>query len=350
MPLGKGLESLIPKKDDPPTQAQTGEENFSSPKPAQASGHGVPLRRDERAEEQASPPRWGGRPARSAEGKFSSHQDAIFQIEVNKIKPNPHQPRRDFDKESLKELAQSIREFGVLQPLVVYKIEKETEFGAEVEYELIAGERRLLAVKMLGWERVPAIIRNVNRNSEQLEMAVVENLQRADLNSVETARAYAKLQDEFSLTQREIASRLGKSREAIANALRLLSLPTEIQEALAKNQINESQARLLLAVPDLNEQRNLFNDLLSRNLSTRELKTRTKKDKSEIKERELSARALNPEIKILEEQLAETLGARVKIDPPTSKDKSGKIIITFYSPEEIRGILQKIKPDQESPL
>jgi ParB family chromosome partitioning protein len=371
--LGKGLESLIPKKnqqsdDQQPQepadnfrepenfsipniteqnqQPKTGGKNFLSPKPAQASGHGVLSEaKDERAEEQASPARWAGRSGLRGK-KIFPHQEAIFLIEVEKIKPNPHQPRRDFNEESLKELAASIQEFGILQPLIVSKIEKEVETGTEVEYELIAGERRLMAAKMLGWERVPAIIKKMGQKSNQLEIAITENLQRTDLNPIETARAYAKLQDEFRLTQREIATRLGKSRETIANTLRLLNLPSEIQEALAKNQINESQARLLLVIEDLNQQRNLFQEILNNNLSVRELRQRIRK-KSEPETSDKRQVSIDPEIIDFQEKLAELLGAQVKINPPATGEKGGKIVITFYSPEEIQGIIEKLSPNDK---
>jgi ParB/RepB/Spo0J family partition protein len=151
--------------------------------------------------------------------------EAVFHIEVEKIKPNPQQPRRDFNQDAIKELAASIREFGILQPLVVTKVVKEVPTGTDVEYYLIAGERRLRAAKYLGLERVPAVIKNVDLEKERLELAIIENLQRENLNPVEMGRAFARLQDEFRLTQREIAARLGKSREAVANTMRLLDLP-----------------------------------------------------------------------------------------------------------------------------
>lgn len=373
--LGKGLESLIPKKnqksdDQQPQepadnfrepenfsvasiaeqnqQPKTGGEDFLSPKPAQASGHGVLNEaKDEQAEEQASPARWAGRSG-LRERKSSPPQEAIFLIEIEKIKPNPHQPRRNFDEESLKELAASIREFGILQPLIVSKIEKEVESGTEVEYKLIAGERRLMAAKMLGWERVPAIIKNIAQQSDQLEIAITENLQRTDLNPIETARAYAKLQDEFRLTQREIATRLGKSRETIANTLRLLNLPSEIQEALAKNQINESQARLLLIIDDLNQQQNLFKEILNNNLSVRELRQRIRKPAQESTPEIQNLITVDPEIVNLQEKLTELLGAQVKINPPATGEKGGKIVITFYSPEEIQGIIEKLTTTNEN--
>lgn len=363
--LGKGLESLIPKKNQQSDdqQLQPEGENFSSPQSSQPPTRSqeeadafraeypaaLPSSVSERNEELAEPEikasarRWSERTASS--GRKTSATDAIFYVETDKIKPNPHQPRRDFNDESLKELASSIREFGILQPLVISKIEKEVEFGTEVEYQLIAGERRLMAAKMLGWERVPAIIKNISQKSEQLAMAIIENLQRTDLNPIETARAYAKLQDEFGLTQREIAAKIGKSRETITNTLRLLNLPSEIQEAVAKNQINESQARLLLIIEDLTQQQNLFKELLQNNLSVRELRQRIRREESEKRGAKSNNQiSIDPEIISLQEKLIELLGAKVKIEPA---EKGGKIIITFYSPEEIQGIIEKLSPSDK---
>ncbi len=348
--LGKGLSSLIPPRK--PQQPQSNEENFISPEEKRIN---TPNEADsafgaEALEKETSPV--AGQKTRTAsfDRKVSS-TEAIFQLEVEKIKPNPHQPRRNFDEESLKELAASIREFGILQPLVVSKIEKETDFGTQVEYQLIAGERRLMAAKILGWERVPAIVKKIEQKSEQLAMAIIENLQRANLNPVETARAYAKLQDEFGLTQREVAVKIGKSRESIANCLRLLNLPGEIQEAVAQNKINESQARLLLVIEDLTQQQNLFQELLRNNLSVRELKSRIHKT-SEGMPTEQQSKTIDPEIIALQEQLTELLGARVKIVSESNPEKpgKGKIVITFFSPEEIQGIIKKINPDSQTNL
>jgi len=257
---------------------------------------------------------------------------------VEKIKSNPLQPRKNFDEEALKELAASIREFGILQPLVVSKLEEDNEFGTKVEYQLIAGERRLMAAKLLGWERVPAIIRKVESNANNLELAIIENLQRQNLNAVETARAYAKLQDEFGLTQREVATRMGKSRETVANAMRLLDLPGEIQDAIAKGQINESQARLLLTINDPAQQQKLFKELTEKNLSVRELKGKINKQLTTNSQQQITA---DPEILGLQEKLTELLGAKVRIE---KGQKEGKIIISFYSPEEIQGIVEKLNP------
>lgn len=277
-------------------------------------------------------------------------QGPVFLIETNRISPNPQQPRRDFDEQELMELASSIREFGIIQPIVVTKIEKETETGTQVEYQLIAGERRWRAAKIAGLERIPAVIRSINREQDRLELAIIENVQRANLNPIEAARAYAKLQDQFSLTQREIAVRIGKSRETIANVLRLLNLPTQLQEAVAKNTISESQARLLLSVSDPIQQQNLFEDILRSSLSVRELKSRIQKIKTAGQTEELSAisTAPSPELASMQKTLEELLGTKVKLE---SSGQSGKITISFYSPEELEGIIQKLskQTDQEPP-
>lgn len=309
MPLGKGLESLIP-----PQHAQGGGD---AGEPHAPSMHGQ-----------------GTRPPRKAEG------EAVFHIEVEKIKPNPEQPRRDFDEEAIKELAGSMREFGLLQPVVVTKVEREVPTGTEVEYLLVSGERRLMAAKLLGWPRIPAIVRSVGHERERLELAVIENIQRENLTPIELARAYARLQDEFRMTQREIASRLGKSRETVANTIRLLDLPSYVQEAIAKGEISESHGRLLLAVAEPGAQEKIFRDLVDRHLTTRELKVRVD-GVSPRKERE--GAELPPEFKVLQEKLSVELGAPVAIH---QHGESGKITISFYSEEELRSIVDRLAKEE----
>lgn len=281
---------------------------------------------------------------RTRTGKKNPSQEAIFHIEIEKIKSNPHQPRRHFDEEGLKELAASIREFGILQPLIVSKKEKEGSEGLEVEYELIAGERRLLAAKLLGLERIPAIIRNIDLERERLELAVIENIQREDLNPIEMARAFTRLQEEFRLTQREIAVRLGKSRELIANTVRLLDLPPIVQEALEKRKITESHGRLLLAILEPATQIKLFNDLLAQNLTTRELKNRVRGVKP-TPEKEMEE--LPSELKMLREKLSAELGAPVKI---SQSKGGGQITISFYSAEELKNILYRLGGEDKTDL
>lgn len=263
---------------------------------------------------------------------------AVFHIEVDQIVPNPQQPRRNFDETGLRELANSIREFGILQPLVVSKVVREVPTGTEVEYQLIAGERRWLAAKILGLERVPAIIRNVELDREKLELAVIENLQREDLNPIEMARAFARLQDEFRLTQREIATRLGKSREVVANTLRLLDLPSNVQNAIERGEITESHGRLLLTVDDPAIRERLFQDLIANKLSTRELRVR-----AEVSQKASAAERVPadppPEIRQAEEKLALELGTPVKI---YAAGGGGKITISFYSQEELESLLRRI--------
>lgn len=350
MTLGKGLESLIPQKN--PQSVQSDDKQAQQPSSfnnqqrndINQSSSGVV--QEQPKEQQINPQQV--KPQQAKHHQHSPSKEAIFLIEVEHIKSNPFQPRKHFDEESLRELAASIREFGIIQPIVVSKIEKETDSGTSVEYQLIAGERRLMASKLVGLERIPAIIRKISSKSEQLEVAVIENLQRADLNPIEMARSYAKLQDEFGLTQREIASRLGKSREVIANALRLLNLPTEIQDAVSNGQINESQGRLLLVIEDLVEQKKVFEEIINNNLSVRELRSRLRRGSlpnSLAEKQENKFESVDPEILNFQEQLMELLGAEVKIE---KTDKNGKIIITFYSPEEIRGIINKLNQKQDS--
>lgn len=265
---------------------------------------------------------------------YSRKQSSVFQIEVEKIFPNPHQPRRYFDEDALNDLANSIREFGIIQPLVVTKIQKETDSGTDVSYQLIAGERRLIAAKKVGLRTVPAIIKQIRMDRERLELSIIENIQRENLNPLESARSYAKLQDEFGLTQREIAARMGKSRETIANTLRLLSLPTEIQRALEGGKINESHARLLLQIGDISRQKEMLQSILHSKPSVRELKTKIKNEKGTA-----AGNYLNPELISLQSKLEESLGTKVQISDEGNK---GKITINYYSSEELDALINRI--------
>jgi ParB family chromosome partitioning protein len=275
-------------------------------------------------------------------------QDYIFHIEVEKISPNPSQPRRDFNDDAIREMANSVREFGFLQPLVVSKVEKETATGIDVEYQLIAGERRLRAAKLLGLRVVPAIIRNVDLEREKLELAVIENLQRENLNAVEMARAFQRLQEEFRMTQREIAAKLGKSRETVANTMRLLDLPEYVQDALQKGSLSESHARLLLAVENPAAQRRLYEDIVEHGLTTRDVKERVKQFGGGVGHRgrpslaEMEAN-LPPEVRALQDELSSSLGAPVQIQKGAT---NGKITITFYSQEELENILKRLGKEE----
>ena len=360
--LGKGLESLIPKKDDSGDK-QTPEDFNARISAGLSSAFSLTPQTNDPPKEAAIPisatptpiPEPTPNPVQPIvitevvvptpprlieEKRYEKllPTDAIFQIEVERITSNPHQPRREFNEEALKELANSIREFGVLQPLVVSKIERETENGTSVEYELIAGERRLMASKLAGLRTVPAIIRNISGDKEKLELAIIENIQRADLNPIETARAFAKLQDEFKLTQREIAARLGKSREVVANSVRLLNLPSEIQESISAGRVSESQARLLLSIDDISSQRKLFEEILKSNLSVREVKSRIQEINYTNHPNQKFVPA-NPETDYLKERLEDFLGTKIDL---SRAGEGGKITISFYSEEELKAIADKL--------
>ena len=331
-----GLESLIPKKND---GTETPEEEIEFRLPDVTGGipkeHSVDLTRSFSFE---LPPIVKSQPQVQ---KHDIKEDRIFHIEPDQIDPNPHQPRRHFDEEGIRELANSIREFGILQPLIVSKVAKESEFGESVRYELIAGERRLKAAKMLGLPTIPAIIKNASPDVEKLEMAVIENIQRTDLSPIESARAMAKLQDEFGMTQREIASKLGKSRESVSNTVRLLSLPSEIQNAIGEGKVSESQGRMLLSLEDPKLQSSIFAEILKDNLTVRQLESRIRKAKgisTEPKEEQKMSPFADAETKALQEQLEEFLGTKVEV---TRDGKSGKIVINFYSQEELNAVLEK---------
>lgn len=267
-------------------------------------------------------------------------EDRIFHIEPDRIDPNPHQPRRHFDEETLRELAHSIREFGILQPLVVSKVEEDSESGRSVRYELITGERRLKAAKMLGLPTVPVIVRDIAPDVEKLELSVIENIQRADLDPIEAARAMARLQDEFGMTQREIAGKLGKSRESVSNAIRLLSLPSDVQGAIAEGKVNESQGRMLLSLDDPQVQSSMFAAILKDNLSVRELEGKIRKAKSKSSGGLSGAGgvSVNADAKALQDRLEEFLGTKVRV---TRDGRSGRIVISFYSQEELNALLGK---------
>ncbi|TES95038.1 ParB/RepB/Spo0J family partition protein [Patescibacteria group bacterium] len=260
---------------------------------------------------------------KKAEGKTPD------EIEINKIKPNPHQPRKHFDELTLSELAASIKEHGILQPLIVSK----TDSG----YELIAGERRLKAAKKIGLKTVPAIIRTPTEQ-QKLELSMIENIQRHNLNPIEEATAYQKLNDHFGMTHEQIAKKIGKSRASVTNTIRLLELPQEIQEGLEKEKISVSHAKVLLEIDDENRQFALYQKIVRQNLTVRELESEIKKPQKEPPKK--TVRITNPELEALEDLLRTKLGTKVRIGPKLSK---GKIEIEYYSKEELDEILRRIR-------
>jgi len=259
-------------------------------------------------------------------------QDDFLEVPTSKIASNPQQPRHVFDEKELQDLADSIKEHGIIQPLVVAKIAPE-------QYELIAGERRLKASKIAGLNMVPVIIREESGEREKLELALVENIQREDLNVLEEARAYKKLIEEYDLTQEEIAERVGKSRSAVANKVRLLGLPVEIQRALQDGKITEGHARSILAIENPEKQRALFEIILKDNLTVRQAEDRVREVTVATHQRRMGPAAANPEFREKEELLAAALGTKVQIK---KSGGGGKILIDFYSSEELENIAAKL--------
>src|SRR3990167_44623 len=247
------------------------------------------------------------------------YNDAIFWIDVDKINPNPFQPRREFDPAQMQSLADSIRQYGVLQALIVTRKEvPKSDGGLGVEYELIAGERRLRASKLAGLSQVPVLIKIGDEGNDlmKLELAIIENIQREDLNPVDRARAFQRLIDEFGFKHSVIAKKVGKSREYVSNSVRLLALSSEILEALSQEKI--------------------FKKLTVREAEA--ISRRIAYDKTRKK-----GATLDPETQEMEEKLTETLGTRVSIE---KRENGGKIMIDFFSSDDLHEILDLIKSNK----
>ncbi len=272
-------------------------------------------------------------------------RDSIFWVEIDRIKPNPYQPRREFDQGKLQELGESIRMYGLLQPLTVTRNEiPRDDGGLQVEYELIAGERRLRASKLVGLSQVPVIIR-VGEETDQmkLELAIIENLQREDLNPIDRAKAFEKLYKEFKFTHQEIGRKVGKSREYVSNTLRLLLLPAHLLTHLAEGKITEGHTRPLLMLNDRPEEQTvLAREILLKKLTVREseaLARRVAQDKVSAKHK------INPEILALERALTEQLGTRVTIEP---REVGGRLVISFFSADDLHALLDSMRVQSES--
>ncbi len=263
-----------------------------------------------------------------------SYADAkIQEIDVAKIVPNPYQPRKLFNQEALQELADSIREHGVIQPLVV----TQTQTG----YELVVGERRFRASQLAGLTKVPAIVKNQLQDQTKLEVALIENIQRQELNPIEEAQAYDRLIKAFHLTQDQVAKKVGKSRPAVTNTLRLLNLPAEIQRALIEGKLTEGHARAILGLVDVERMLAMYKMVLEQGMNVRQV---------ELKVRELSMRrqmdaaAPDPKLMALETELRGKLGTQVKIQ---RQGRGGKITIDFFSDEELDEIIRRMAEERQ---
>jgi ParB family chromosome partitioning protein len=314
--LGRGLSSLIPKKQKniPPQPPLSGGERAFPP---DRGGEGGLMTKRESFN---TPP----------ELKSETAGQLISEIPLKQIVANPQQPRHIFDEEALGELINSIKEHGILQPLVVSQI-------AHDKFEIIVGERRFRAAKEMGLETVPVIVRSVN-DQQKLELALIENIQRANLNPIEEAKGYKRLTDEFDLTHEQIAKKTGKSRSQITNMIRLLDLPVRIQDALIVGEITIGHAKIIASLPSEIEQIELFKSIIRKNLNVRETErsiVKLKLGSSKFKNKPLK----DPNIIEKEELLRDALSTKVNI---TKRGSRGKIEIEYYSEEELGSIIEKI--------
>lgn len=253
------------------------------------------------------------------------------EVDIDRIQPNRYQPRVRFDATKLEELAESMRQNGVLQPLLV------TPRGNE--FELVAGERRWRAARLAGLRRVPVFIRDVD-GRESLKLAILENVQREDLNPLEEARGYRRLMDEFQMTQQELAERLGKSRPAIANTLRLLQLPAEVQERIENGEITAGHARVLLSAGSIEEQREMAMLVRERGLSVRDAEHLVQTKRGAVPKRKAAATVSNPALLELERRLEQRFGTRVHIQARKADGSAGRIEIEYFSAGELEHIFE----------
>lgn len=260
-------------------------------------------------------------------GGAGASKDGVNEVSVEQIQSNPHQPRQNFDQASLEELVDSIKEHGILQPLIVLPVKS--------GYQLIAGERRLRAAKMLGLKKVPVVVRSATEQ-QKLELAIVENVQRQNLSPIERALSYQSLVDEFSMTQEEVAKKVGQSRAAVANTLRLLSLPEHMRKSLLEGRITEGHAKALLSVTDEKKRDKLFKEVSREQLSVRGTESRAKHVSVKRHSRQIKS---DPNLKVKEDLLQESLGTRVELK---RSGGGGSITVHFYSSEELNEIIRKI--------
>jgi len=307
--LGRGLSSLIPRKKINSQEKNEKEEKITEEFAFRSLS-------DEHSNGQRKNNEAGG-------------NTGILEMDIDRIVANPYQPRIEFDKVKLQELAQSIKEHGIIQPLVVTENDE--------EYELVAGERRLQASKLAGLKKVPIIIKNI-KAKEKLELAIVENIQRHNLSPIEEAKAYEQLMKEFKMTQEEVAKKMGKNRSVVANKLRLLNLPVEAIKALNENKITEGHAKSILSLKNIEKQIAFLNLIIKNQLTVRQAEDKTK----EFITVRSHKRVVNvdPEIRNLEEKFSSVLGTKVKVKK--TGGKGGKIIIDYYSKEELNKIVDKL--------
>ncbi len=353
---GQGLNALIPPKNNQSSNHQFKKQNDSSPdglesrisqKVNQAFGdrnsQEITAYDQEIFSSTTKKEEDGIIPKRNSQVDNIDTKDKIFRIETELIKPNPQQPRQTFSQDSIQELADSIREYGIIEPLVVTRKETDTPHGTKVEYQLVAGERRLKAARLLGLPTVPVIIKKSLAEGRKLELALVENIQREDLSPIARAKAFARLMREFNLTQQALSIKIGKSREVIANTLRLLQLPLEAQQLLEEGKINEGHARAILSFSNPEKRRSFLREMMAKKLSGREALLLAQKYLKFVspKRKNTTRRnvSLDPQDLERKEKLEDFFHVPVVIK---KKGEQGEISIKFFSEEELEKILNKI--------
>lgn len=272
----------------------------------------------------------------SASAIEASIGDVIAKVSVNVISANRQQPRTEFDPERLQDLAESIKRSGVIQPLIVVR-------SGENRYELVAGERRLRAARLAGLSEVPVVIRKNLTSEELLEFAIVENIQRENLNPIEEAKAYQSLMTQFNYTQDDVAQSMGKSRSAVANIIRLLQLPKLVQDDLANGRMDSGHARALLALSDLPEQLAMRDQILREQLTVRDVErmvSERKGSKNSSKKAKSEEPELPAQIKFIVEEMTKSIGTKVTLR--AKNDKSGQLIIEYYSLQDLDRIYRKV--------
>lgn len=256
---------------------------------------------------------------------------APHEVDIDRIRPNRYQPRTRFDAAKMEELADSMRQNGVLQPLLV------TPRGNE--FELVAGERRWRAARLAGLQRVPVLVRDVDAR-ESLKLAILENVQREDLNPIEEAHGYRRLMEEFQMTQQDLAERLGKSRSSIANTLRLMQLPAEVQQRIESGEMSAGHARALLSAGSLDEQREMAMLVRERGMSVREAEHLVQTKRTKPVKRKPAATVANPALQELEHRLEQRFGTRVRIQARKADGSAGRVEIEYFSAGELEHIFE----------
>ncbi|WP_018249415.1 ParB/RepB/Spo0J family partition protein [Orenia marismortui] len=256
------------------------------------------------------------------------NKDQIKKIELKLIKPNPYQPRKNFDERELKELSQSIREHGLIQPIIVRK--------KEDKYQIIAGERRYRAAKELKLKEIDVIVSDMDEQ-KMMEIALIENIQRQDLNPIEEAEAYQQLMDRFDLIQAEVAKKVSKSRSTIANSLRLLNLPDKLKDDVSRGTLTMGHARALLSIEDIDLQKKVAKEIIDKQLTVRETEKLIQKLKtSNNSKNKKVTKKKDPNVTMVEDKLRDILGTQVAINAGKNK---GKIVIEYYSNEDLSRII-----------